>query len=413
MKLFRVLVLANNLSPEVSIEDDLSTWQTYEKETLDIDLDITVRRVDVGKIFHKSFGIYTVAKDVKLDLYGLDGMMQRLRDRKLVEQGEYHAVVFLYDPSDSEMYKKNPGGIGHWTHFSQIYPGTEFTEIAVKKEWDNAGDIFRVLTHEIRHAYVFRLRRKGVPVTDVMDSTPTLVNCTTHERIPVGGDAANACVAYLPYLEEFSPLSTTGNRALQNRTVKPYVPKVVEGLELVNFIKRIIQQFLAQFENTMPKPKEDLLVRWAEAIKLHEGWFVGSRSYRNLNPGNFKGVLSAYMKSLGAIGRDKDGFMVFPSYEKGWQALLQFLRDSRENSLIPYRAFATKRDENLRKAGKTEGPKDKKGRSVCTLNDYYQVYAPEGDNVVPGFQNDPHSYAREVAKYIGNGVSVETPVDQL
>lgn len=63
---------------------------------------------------------------------------------------------------------------------------------------------------------------------------------------------------------------------------------------------------------------EEVVEAWAAAIKKHEGYFPGSRSYRNNNPGN--------LRVTGDKGRDKDGFGIFSSYELGWQALKADLR---------------------------------------------------------------------------------------
>ncbi len=64
---------------------------------------------------------------------------------------------------------------------------------------------------------------------------------------------------------------------------------------------------------------EDLLDAWAEAIKSYEGWFPGSRSFRNNNPGNLKA-------GAGAVGKDAEGFAVFPDFATGWAALKADLR---------------------------------------------------------------------------------------
>lgn len=58
--------------------------------------------------------------------------------------------------------------------------------------------------------------------------------------------------------------------------------------------------------------------RWAEAIQKHEGWFPGSRSYRNNNPGN--------LRVKGDKGVDPQGFGIFSSYELGRAALEADLR---------------------------------------------------------------------------------------
>jgi len=69
---------------------------------------------------------------------------------------------------------------------------------------------------------------------------------------------------------------------------------------------------------TTTKVGGDLVQRWALAIQSHEGWFSGSRAYRNNNPGN--------LKIDGDLGRDEDGFAKFSSYEAGFSALQADLR---------------------------------------------------------------------------------------
>lgn len=59
----------------------------------------------------------------------------------------------------------------------------------------------------------------------------------------------------------------------------------------------------------------------AGAIKDFEGWYPGSRSYRNNNPGNLK-----YAGQLGATGADDTGHAIFSSYDAGWNALVRQLQ---------------------------------------------------------------------------------------
>jgi len=108
--------------------------------------------------------------------------------------------------------------------------------------------------------------------------------------------------------------------------------------------------------------------QFAEAIKLHEGYFKDSRSYRNNNPGNFK--YTAYTKSLGATDKDPQNFCIFPSYLVGFNALTQFLKDACSSKLRAY-------------------------KGTMNLYQFFSVYAPAAD------QNNPHRYAEFVAKYIG------------
>jgi len=65
------------------------------------------------------------------------------------------------------------------------------------------------------------------------------------------------------------------------------------------------------------------LVTLAESIKNYEGWFEGSRSYRNNNPGNIE--FGDFAKQFGSTSGDPR-FAKFPSYESGWNALLALIR---------------------------------------------------------------------------------------
>lgn len=98
------------------------------------------------------------------------------------------------------------------------------------------------------------------------------------------------------------------------------------------------------------------ITQLAEAIKQHEGYFKGSKSYRNHSPGNFKpGTLTAYMKKLGAIGIDDGGFAFFPNYETGFNALCTFLKDACSDKLNAY-------------------------RGSMTISDFFHKYAPSSEN---------------------------------
>ena len=60
------------------------------------------------------------------------------------------------------------------------------------------------------------------------------------------------------------------------------------------------------------------LEEFGTAVKTHEGWYSGSRSYRNNNPGNLR--WSKYQTGV------RDGYAYFSTYQKGWDALIYDLR---------------------------------------------------------------------------------------
>lgn len=158
------------------------------------------------------------------------------------------------------------------------------------------------------------------------------------------------------------------------------------------------------------------LEKWAEGAKQYEGWAApgdvlngtpypnGTPSYRNNNPGNFR--FTEYVRSLGATHGTMSGFAVFPDYATGWAALLQFLRDARENELIAYRRFANKLEVDARAAALVAGTpyhpthKEVGPGYLCTLHDFYQVYAPVAD------KNDPAKYSAWMAKWLGRPESI-------
>lgn len=142
--------------------------------------------------------------------------------------------------------------------------------------------------------------------------------------------------------------------------------KIFEKLnEWINLI-----QFNYELSKFIGSPVS-LLVRFATALKIHEGWYKGSRSYRNNSPGNFR-----YTKfvgtTLGAIGQDKQGFAIFKDYNSGFQALMKFITMAAQGrlNLTPY-------------------------RPETTILQFFQIYAPAED------KNNPVLYAKIVGKSLG------------
>lgn len=102
----------------------------------------------------------------------------------------------------------------------------------------------------------------------------------------------------------------------------------------------------------------------AEAIKIHEGWFKGSRSQRNNNPGNLR-----FAGQPGVTAQDNKGFAIFKTYEDGFAALCRLITNARDG-------------------------KSKVYKPEMTLLEFFGVYAPSFDH------NDPNAYAKFVAQKI-------------
>ena len=144
-------------------------------------------------------------------------------------------------------------------------------------------------------------------------------------------------------------------------------------------IKSLIEGFIAILNATFPRPAYDqdpvtlpmnavpannLLNAFCLAIQKQEGWFPGSRSFRNKSPGNLK-----YAEQTKSTGKDAHGFAIFSTYEDGLQAL--------KNQVL------------LGARGKS-----KVYRPTMNLYQFFEIFSPSFDN------NDPHHYADVVATAI-------------
>lgn len=114
-----------------------------------------------------------------------------------------------------------------------------------------------------------------------------------------------------------------------------------------------------------PEPHRDLITAFAMAIQKHEGYFEGSRAFRNKNPANAK-----YVGQPDAVGEDKDGFAIFPSYEIGFAYLCRVLRNACTGKSTVY-------------------------RPDMDLYQFFAIYAPASDN------NNSKHYAETVALAMG------------
>ncbi|MDI6777559.1 MAG: peptidoglycan DD-metalloendopeptidase family protein [Patescibacteria group bacterium] len=133
-------------------------------------------------------------------------------------------------------------------------------------------------------------------------------------------------------------------------------------------------------------PASSKIEQWALAIKKHEGFIApcaqypkGSRAYRNNNPGNLR--YTSYSASLGLIkGKDDKNFVIYQTYDIGFNALKKFLTDAANGKLISY-------------------------KPDMTLYQFYSKYAPSTDG------NYPKGYAESVAWVMG--VSPNTKIKDL
>lgn len=99
----------------------------------------------------------------------------------------------------------------------------------------------------------------------------------------------------------------------------------------------------------------------ADAIMQFEGWKIGSRSYKNRNPGNLR---------LQGRTTDDHGYTIFPDLPTGYAALLRELQSK----------FSGNNSHGI-------GPSS-------TLLGLFNIYAPPSDN------NPTNAYAQFVADWV-------------
>jgi hypothetical protein len=118
------------------------------------------------------------------------------------------------------------------------------------------------------------------------------------------------------------------------------------------------------------------IIALANAIKLFEGWYPGSRSYKNNNPGNLKDADGRlipekdWADDWGAYKLDDKNFYVFDTAEHGSDALVHLLQ--------------------VRVGQHPE----------WSILDLFFSYAPPSEN-------DTKAYAAFVAKHIGGDVTTK------
>jgi hypothetical protein len=119
----------------------------------------------------------------------------------------------------------------------------------------------------------------------------------------------------------------------------------------------------------------DFLKDLALGHQAHEGWYPGSRSYRNNNPGNLRAGKPS----------DEGGFTVYATYEKGLAAL---------ESDLTAKICGRSRHINY-----SDNP---------TFLTYVKVYAPSDDG------NDPKGYCQQLCRALSRyNVQPNTPLSKL
>lgn len=333
---FYILFVENQLT--YPVQDDLNKFFDYLKRKLNISVFPEYIKTNIPVNF-KDFGV----KVGNTSYYGLSGIKEELRNSGKISPDYYHIVFYLYDKG------KFDKPLAAWTYPNKL-EGAVFSEIPCTEEWETQDQLYRMLTHECLHSIHRLLWNEKVYTKDTMDS----------------------------YRDEMIVESNTGNRAENIKELLPHLNKIKEPLgRIESLIKLLFEKvkLLAQAIAELQRNNVSKLDLFCKAIEKYEGYYPGSRSYRNNNPGNLH-----YASQQGTTGKDDKGFAVFDTYESGYRAL--------------------KNQIKLAILGKSKYYKPE-----MTIIEFFSVYAPSHDN------NDPNSYALFVAKEVG--VNPQTKIREL
>ena len=177
---------------------------------------------------------------------------------------------------------------------------------------------------------------------------------------------------FVKYLEWDFPISVAKRYYIRKRTKEEMLEYLKKQLNLLKIFLIWLSSFIPYLKRYLleepkpeptpepePKPKESLLLNWGKAIETYEN----TAKWR-MNPGAIKNI--------------RGEFIIFESYEQGWDYLLDYLNRAATNNHKAYQ-----------KGGET------------TLKEFFEIYAPVFDN------NDPIAYANFVAHNLKVATSIK------
>ncbi len=217
-----------------------------------------------------------------------------------------------------------------------------------------------IIDYAKSQAFIFpRQLQRGMSGTDVIELQKRLSTEIALDKKP--------CYESTVFDTSFGPIT---ERAVQRyQAVKGIVSHGTPSTTGYGRVGALTLASLNKGTTPPPTPKKSMLDKWADAIQHFEGWFPGSKSFRNNNPGNIR-----YIGQKRATGQDSTGFCIFASYADGRQELIDLLLRATSGKSTIY-------------------------RPEMSLLQFYEKYAPSSDN------NYPDVYAKAVAKMIGVSVS--------
>lgn len=203
MQTYKILILRNKLPFE--LQTDCEKAIHFFKTRIPFTIEYTFKEVDIPLSIQKfkdvqGFNPITGVPGI-VGYYGLVDAIQNTC-RTLVYEGQYQACIFAWNMN--AISQPVNGVITSWTMGNPLYAGTEFIQLSVNQYHKNQGDIWKKISHEQEHGFCKPFERKGIKV-DEMDMTTTGI----------------------PFAENDSPESLTGNYARTNKNLAQYFSQLI------------------------------------------------------------------------------------------------------------------------------------------------------------------------------------------
>lgn len=222
MDIFKVLVLKN---------DRLNTSLSFDKamaylSVKDINVEFTFKEVNELTSVHEYKTIDGFRKDngkpCKVSLMGLDDITKD-NCRNYTYNGEYHCVIFSWDVDTLHQQLMPTENVTNFTHFKPLYPSTEFIQLAVTQYALDKGETWKIICHELMHAFCYRITRQviGLGKIDEMDETK---------------DGKK-------YYKNDDPMAVDGNFALTFNNIKPYLKELYIKMRYKYFSEKEVEKF--------------------------------------------------------------------------------------------------------------------------------------------------------------------------
>lgn len=210
--MYKILVLTNKLN--FSLANDCQKSVDFFKSRLPFPISFTFQDVNLPisiKPYKQVQGFDSVSGQSALITW--NGLDDSVKDtcRKVVSENKYDCVIFAYDIDAFKL--KSTEIITSWTNYKPLYSGTQFIQLAVNKYLSSQGNLWKRITHEMMHAFCYKLSALNYDLLDEMDNTKMGT----------------------PFYLNDNPESGIGNYAITLKNIAPYFNLLVTNTPMYKY----------------------------------------------------------------------------------------------------------------------------------------------------------------------------------